>query len=532
MPSRTLSSFTLSDLAFSWPDGEQVFDGVDGVFPGGRTGLVGRNGVGKSTLLRLIAGRLTPDRGSVTVAGDLAYLRQDLTLDPTRTVDAVLGIEPQRKAVHRIESGQGMDDDFAVATGQWDVEERAVATLDRLGLAHVAGTPESLGRTVGTLSGGETMLLGVTAALLAEPQVLLLDEPTNNLDLRAKSRLYAAIDQFAGIAVIVSHDRELLDRMDTIAELRSGELRFFGGNFAHYLDAVDTEQEAARAAVRDARADVRRQSRELVETQTKIDRRQRYGKKTESSIPRILAGERKRQAQASAGKLRGVHADRLDDARRTLTEAEDAVRDDKEIRIDLPDSVVHPGQRVLELDTTLASGQRVELSVIGPERIALVGRNGIGKSTLLRAVSEASPSVPWRSLPQRLDVFDESRTLAQNVADAAPHAADEQIRGRLARFLFRGRDADVPAAALSGGERLRAALATILLAEPPPRLLLLDEPTNNLDLPSLRHLTEALAQFRGALIVAGHDLPFLREIGPTRWLELTEEGLSEIDPPA
>ncbi|WP_417716669.1 ATP-binding cassette domain-containing protein [Rhodococcus gannanensis] len=213
-----------------------------------------------------------------------------------------------------------------------------------------------------------------------------------------------------------------------------------------------------------------------------------------------------------------------------LDEAQEALREDREIRIDLPDSVVHPGQRVVDVDATLRTGQQVEFAVTGPERIALVGRNGVGKTTLLREIVDAPPAVPWRVLPQRLDVFDESRTLAQNVADAAPHATDEQIRARLARFLFRGRGADVAAAALSGGERLRAALATVLLAEPAPRLLLLDEPTNNLDLPSVAHLTEALSQFRGAVIVISHDTAFLREIGITRWVELTESGLDEVDP--
>ena len=521
----------LSDLTFSWPDGDPVFDGLDAAFGSGTTGLVGLNGAGKSTLLRLIAGELAPDRGSVTVHGSLAYLRQDLALDPNRRVDAILGIESARKALHRIESGAGTDEDFAVAAGHWDIEERAVATLDRLGLAHIAPSTEALGRTVGTLSGGETMLLGLTAALLVDPQVLLLDEPTNNLDLAAKARLYTAVGQFPGTAIVVSHDREMLERMDSIAELRRGEVRMFGGNFSAYRATVDAEQEAARAAVRDARSDVRKQGRELVEAQTKIARRVRYGKKMEGSVPRILAGERKRQAQVSAGKLRGSHIDKLEEARQTLTEAEELIRDDREIRIDLPDTAVHPGQQVIELeDVTLACGPTVSLTVSGPERIALVGRNGIGKTTLLRAIADAGPRVPWRSLPQRLDIFDGDRTVAQNVADAAPHATPEQIRARLARFLFRGDAADTRASALSGGEQLRAALAMILLAEPAPRLLMLDEPTNNLDLPSLAHLTSALAEFRGALVVASHDLPFLREFGATRWLELTEDGLHEVDP--
>ncbi|MEO7078521.1 MAG: ATP-binding cassette domain-containing protein, partial [Rhodococcus sp. (in: high G+C Gram-positive bacteria)] len=132
----------------------------------------------------------------------------------------------------------------------------------------------------------------------------------------------------------------------------------------------------------------------------------------------------------------------------------------------------------------------------------------------------AGPSVPWQCLPQRLDVFDESRTVFENVADVAPHASNEQIRAQLARFLFRGHDSDAVTSTLSGGERLRAALARILLAEPPPKLLMLDEPTNNLDIAGRAHLTEALATYEGALVVASHDLPFLRGLAPTRWIEL------------
>jgi ATPase subunit of ABC transporter with duplicated ATPase domains len=175
----------------------------------------------------------------------------------------------------------------------------------------------------------------------------------------------------------------------------------------------------------------------------------------------------------------------------------------------------------------LANGPVVSLAVRGPERLAITGRNGVGKTTLLRRITMEPPRVPWRLLPQRLDIFDEHRTVYDNVADAAPHAAPERIRAQLARFLFRGAAADVPAAALSGGERLRAALAVLLLAEPAPGLLILDEPTNNLDSPSLGHLTQALAAYRGALLVVSHDQRFLDEIGVTRQLELTPAGLVE-----
>ncbi|GAB2517523.1 ABC-F family ATP-binding cassette domain-containing protein [Nocardia heshunensis] len=525
-----ISVISISDLTFGWPDGTPVFEGLDAQLGPGHIGLVGANGAGKSTLFRLVTGELRAARGSVSVSGRVGYLRQDLGLATGQRVDEVLGLAGIRKALHRIESGSGDDGDFDLVGNSWDIEERAVALLARLGLHYVAGDIADLDRRLDTLSGGETVLLGLVAELLREPEVLLLDEPTNNLDQVARQRLYEVVGQFPGTVLTVSHDRELLDRVDTIAELRQGEIRLFGGNFSEYERIIAVEQEAARAAVRDARSDVRKQARELVEARIKLDRRLRTGAKAEEEkrVPKIVAHNRKREAQVAAGKLRNNHIGKVEGARDHLSEMQERVRDDREIRVELPDTRLYPGQDVLELDEVrLACGPTVTLKVTGPERIALTGRNGIGKTTLLHRIQQDGPKVAWRMLPQRLDVFDESRSVFENVAAAAPHASAEQIRAQLARFLFRGGDADVLAGALSGGERLRAALAMLLLAEPAPKLLLLDEPTNNLDLPSLAHLTEALAAFQGALIVVSHDPRFLSDIGVTRRLELTADGLVE-----
>jgi ATPase subunit of ABC transporter with duplicated ATPase domains len=307
-----MTNLSFSDLTFSWPDGTPVFDGLDAVLGPGHIGLVGSNGAGKSTLLRLIAGELTPARGSVTVTGRLGYLRQDLGLDDGQRVDAVLGIAETRKALHRIESGIGEEADFDTVGSQWDVEEGAIALLGRLGLHYLADSTEQLDRGLETLSGGETVLLGLVAQLLRDPDVLLLDEPTNNLDQVARQRLYEVVAQFYGAVLTVSHDRELLDRMTTIAELRQGELRSFGGNFSEYERIIEAEQEAARAAIRDARSDVRKQARELVEARIKLDRRLRYGQKMwdTNREPKIVMAERKRQAQVSAGKLRNNHIEK------------------------------------------------------------------------------------------------------------------------------------------------------------------------------------------------------------------------------
>jgi ATPase subunit of ABC transporter with duplicated ATPase domains len=522
---------TCSSLTFAWPDGTGVLDDFQLAVGPGRTGLTGLNGSGKSTLLRLIAGDLTPTDGTVRTTGEVGYLPQNLVLDTALRVDQVLGIAATRAALHAIEAGDPSEEHFTAVGDDWDVEERARATLDQLGLGHVG-----LDRTIGEVSGGEGVLLRLAALLLARPDVLLLDEPTNNLDLYARRRLYEAVAAWSGVMVVVSHDRELLELVDQIADLRDGEVTWYGGNFSAYEGALAVEQEAAERMVRVAEADVQRQKRELADAQIKLARRKRYGQKMWDSKrePKIVMGARKRAAQESAGKHRIMHTEKLTEAKERLDEAVDAVRDDDEIRIELPYTKVHPGRGVLRLsELRLRYGAEVkgEFEVRGPERIALVGRNGAGKTTLLRTITgelapdagEAVAEVPLRFLPQRLDVLDDGLSVVENVARFAPDATNNRIRARLARFLFRGARADQLAGTLSGGERFRAALAALLLAEPAPQLLMLDEPTNNLDMASVRKLTAALESYEGALIVVSHDVPFLESIGITRWLLLDGE---------
>ncbi|MET8418399.1 ABC-F family ATP-binding cassette domain-containing protein [Streptomyces sp. NPDC005134] len=529
--SAPMTHIACSSLSFAWPDGSEVFDDFQLAVGPGRTGLIGLNGCGKSTLLRLIAGELTPADGRIRTLGEIGYLPQNLVLDTALRVDAALGVADTRAALHAIEAGDVRDEWFAAVGDDWDVEERARATLDQLGLGHIG-----LDRTIGELSGGECVLLRLAAHLLARPGVLLLDEPTNNLDLYARRRLYEAIDAWTGVLVVVSHDRELLERVDQIADLRDGQVTWHGGNLTAYEEALAVEQEAAERMVRVAEADVQRQKRELADAQIKLARRKRYGQKMWDTKrePKAVMGNRKRAAQVSAGKHRVLHTEKLAEARERLGEAVEAVRDDDEIRVELPHTKVHPGQGVLVLrDLELVHGTRVrgEFEVRGPERIALVGRNGAGKTTLLRtlagelapAAGEATAHLPLRFLPQRLDVLDDGLSVVENVAWFAPDATENRIRAKLAHFLFKGARADRPAGTLSGGERFRAALAALLLAEPAPQLLLLDEPTNNLDMASVRRLTAALESYEGALIVASHDVPFLESLGITRWLLLDGE---------
>jgi len=536
------ASLVCAGIHFSWPDGQPLLQDFDLVVGPGRTGLIGLNGAGKSTLLRLLAGELGPESGTVKVVGTLGHLPQNLILDADLPVAEALGIAGTRDALHAIERGEATEENFALVGDDWDVEERARATLDRLGLSAVR-----LERRVGELSGGESVLLGLAGQILRRPDILLLDEPSNNLDREARQHLYDAVSTWKGALVVVSHDRELLELVDRIADLRDGEIRWHGGNFSSYEAALAVEQEAAERMLRVAESDVRRQQRELVETQVKLGRRKRYGQKMfdNKREPRAVMMERKRQAQVSSGKLRIEQEEKVTEARERLAAAESAVREDDEIRVDLAASEVPAGRTVLTLRGVrppyTAEGVRIDLDLRGPERVALVGGNGAGKTTLLRTITgqlaplagEIDREVPMRFLPQRLDVLDDGLSVVGNVARFAPSVTDNEIRARLARFLFRGGRAEQQVATLSGGERFRATLAALMLADPAPQLLLLDEPTNNLDLASVRQLATALVSYRGALIVVSHDLPFLHSIGITRWLRLDRtSGITPQSPTA
>ncbi|NKY88179.1 ribosomal protection-like ABC-F family protein [Nocardia veterana] len=531
----------VSNLSFAWPDDTPVFQDLSFSVPGGRTGLVAPNGAGKTTLLRLLAGELTPRSGSVTVAGVLGYLPQNLPLTSDLTVAEVLGIAPVLAALAAVESGDTDEAHFTTIGTDWDVEERTRAQLDRLGLGAVA-----FDRRLHTLSGGQVVSLGLAAQLLRRPDVLILDEPTNNLDLDSRHRLYDVLSDWNGCLLVVSHDRELLDRTDRIAELHDGEIRYYGGNFTAYEQAVDAERAVAEKNIRSAEQEVKREKRELQQARERAARRASNAQRNLSSagLPKIFAGTMKRNAQQSAGRANDTHAARLDAARNRLDEAGRALREEQRIVLQLPDTEVPAGRTLFTAhgirfrfgDRDLFTGPGADLTIRGPERIALTGPNGAGKSTLLRLVEgELTPDSGTVTradgriayLSQRLDLLDPDRTVAENLTRAAPHLPAAERMNLLARFLFRGSRAHLPVRALSGGERLRATLACVLFAEPAPHLLLLDEPTNNLDLVSVGQLVGALDAYRGALVVVSHDERFLAEVRVSRRLRLADGRLTE-----
>jgi ATPase subunit of ABC transporter with duplicated ATPase domains len=440
----------------------------------------------------------------------------------------LLGISHILTALRAIEQGDVDQAHFDAIGDDWDIETRAGRSLEAIGFRG-----DDLGRRVGTISGGEAMLVAVTGLSLRRTPITLLDEPTNNLDRRARQALRELIDDWTGTLIVVSHDLELLEHMEVTAELHAGRLETFGGPYSEWKARLELDQTAAAQAARSAQQALKVEKRQRVEAETKLARRERTAKRTQQSggIPKILAGNRASRAQASAGAMRAGMDDKVAAAQAALDAADARVRDEEHIHLTLPDPDVPRARRIAELRDATQS-----IVVQGPERVALVGGNGVGKSTLLHRLLDSTKGAPGAHpdgtlltdrvgfLPQRLDRLEDSHSAIDNVRRVAPRMPPGDIRNQLARLLIRGSAAERPVSTLSGGERFRVQLATLLLMDPPPQLLILDEPTNNLDIASVEQLAEALDAYRGAVIIVSHDDHFLERIGVDMVLELPGDG--------
>ncbi|HEY3796844.1 MAG TPA: ABC-F family ATP-binding cassette domain-containing protein [Caulobacteraceae bacterium] len=523
------SLITLDGLTQLTPDGRVLFDNLTLAFGRERTGLVGRNGVGKTTLLRLILGELTPAAGAVRVDARVTVLRQSFAPPPGAALADLLGAAEPLAQLARIEVGQGSDDDLASA--DWELPQRLEATQAEFGLG---GLP--LDRPAASLSGGQATRAALAALVLAQPDFILLDEPTNNLDADGRAAVAGLLERWRGGALVVSHDRALLRRVDRILELTSLGAELYGGGYDLYAARkAEAEAAAGRELDRAERA-VAQVERGVQAAAERKQKRDAAGKRSRArrDAPKMLLDAKAERAENSGGAQNRL-AERLRaEAAQDLADAEARVERVRRLAFALPPSGLPAAKTVLSFDDVAFAWpdgvpvlRGVSFRMVGPERVAVAGGNGAGKTTLIRlAVGDLAPSAGVRRgvdavlLDQRAALLDDDETLIANFQRLNPAADDNAAHAALARFLFRNVTALKLAGALSGGERLRAALACTLMAAHPPQLIVLDEPTNHLDLESIAAVEAALAGYDGALLVASHDPEFLAAIGVVRRIEL------------
>jgi ATPase subunit of ABC transporter with duplicated ATPase domains len=526
---------TLDSVAARTPDGNTLFDNLSLAFGRERTGLVGRNGVGKSTLLRLIAGTQPPAEGAVSRVGTIGVLDQRHDPAPGETAADTLSVARPLAVLRRVLAGEGSVSDMGEA--DWALEDRLNDALAQVGLSGL-----DLHRRTANLSGGQQTRLRLAGLLLDRPDLLLLDEPTNHMDAEGRALITGVLERWEGGAVVVSHDRTLLGRVDRIVELSSLGAAAYGGNWELYAERKAADREAAERSLAAAETDAARavaEGQRRAEVQARRDSAGRR-KGMKGDMPKILLGKRAESAETSGARNTRLAARQSARAEADLAVARARVERARLLSIPMPSTGLASGKTVLEMGDVrfaFAGAERVigpvSLRISGPERIAITGPNGAGKTTLLKLMAGAlEPTSGVVRRPVRAALLDQDaailkpdETLIEAWRRLNPEGSPNDAHAALARFLFRNVEARRVAGSLSGGERLRAALACVMTGARPPQLLILDEPTNHLDLDSVAAVEAALNAYDGALAVVSHDPVFLEQIGVTRSVTLSSEGL-------
>jgi ATPase subunit of ABC transporter with duplicated ATPase domains len=520
-----MSAITLSNLTWSTPEGVPLFQNIELSFGRERAGLVGRNGVGKTTLLRLIAGELAPQSGSIAVFGTLGMLRQ---ANGSGAIADLFDAGEALALLRRAEAGETTMEELAEA--DWTLEPRIEAALAQVQLDVPLDTP------LASLSGGQRTRASLAAAVFAEPDFLLLDEPTNNLDRDGRDAVLALLAGWRAGAIVVSHDRELLEAMDAIVELTSLGATRYGGNWSAYRERKAIQLAAARHDLADAEkriADAARTAQTQAERKARKDGAGKR-KAAKGDMPKILLGMMKNNAENSSGENARIAERQRAEAREAATAARERIEILQPLTVALPPSGLPANRTVLEIEDVTGGYDRVilsgiSLSIQGPERVAVTGPNGSGKSTLLALVTGRLK--PWHGiiratdriamLDQHASLLDSALSIRDNFTRLNPGATENACRAALARFMFRADAALQIVGTLSGGQMLRAGLACTLGSETPPWLLILDEPTNHLDIDSIEAVEAGLRAYDGALLVVSHDAAFLEAIGIERRVALS-----------
>jgi ATPase subunit of ABC transporter with duplicated ATPase domains len=527
-------SIILSDLSWSRPDGRPLFSHLDLSFGAERAGLVGRNGVGKTTLLNLISGALPVQTGHISVTGTLGILRQTVQVGSAETLADLFGVTDALVILRRAEAGEAVADDFDNA--DWTLEARMSAALARVGLDAVPGTRLS------ALSGGQRTRTGLAALVFSAPDFLLLDEPTNNLDREGRQAVLDLLTGWRGGAIVVSHDRELLESMDAIVELTSLGATRYGGNWSHYRERKALELAAAQADLADAEKRIDAAARAAQTAAERKARKDSAGQKkaAKGDAPRILLGAMKNRSENTGGDSVRLAERQRQEAQAAAIEARERIEILQPLSVFVPPTGLPASRTVLQIDGVTAGyqGQPVirdfSMTLTGPERVAVTGPNGSGKTTLLALIT--GKLQPWTGtvrvtdsfalLDQSVSLLDPALSIRDNFRRLHPQSDENSCRAALARFMFRADAALQVVSTLSGGQMLRAGLACVLGGAVPPDLLILDEPTNHLDIDSIEAVEAGLRAYDGALLVVSHDEAVLEAIGMTRRIVFLPSGPS------
>ena len=526
---------TLQNISYNHPNKDLLFYNVNlTINRHDKVALIGNNGIGKSTLLGIMAGILKPSKGTVHAQGTRYYIPQLFGQHNHLSISEALKINKKLKALKEILSGKVDEANLTLLDDDWTLEERCRHALDFWQLDDL-----DLDQKVGSLSGGQKTRVFLAGISIHQPGIILMDEPDNHLDEGNRRRLYDFVQTTTSTLVVVSHNRELLKQLQPVYELSREGITVYGGDYEFYVRQKMIEKDALREDIRNKEKALRKAKlvkQKALEKKQKLDARGRK-KQEKAGMPKVAMNALKNNAEKSTARMKGIHTEKTDNISRQLHRLRKSLPGLDEMKFDFDNSSLHTGKVLIDAKhINFGYGQKMlwdqplDIMITSGERIAVKGPNGSGKTTLVKMIlGEIEPKVgfihrfctkavyidqDYAIIDDKLSVYDQA--LQFNSTALQEH----EIKTRLNRFLFTKNHWGKPCAVLSGGEKMRLMLCCLTISSRAPDLIILDEPTNNLDIQNMEILTTAINDYQGTLIVIAHDQYFLDEINIKRSIDL------------
>ena len=539
---------SIQQISYIHPDKEILFSDLNfSISKGQRLGLVGNNGCGKSTLMQIIAGQLSPSNGTVVRPDDIYYIPQHFGQYDSLTIAQALRIDRKQQALHAILAGDASNENFMILNDDWNIEERSMAALDTWGLGEF-----TLSYPIYLLSGGEKTRVFLAGTVIHNPSVVLMDEPTNHLDLSGRKRLYGWVEKCHSTLLVVSHDRTLLDLLPEICELEKHQITYYGGNYEFYKKQKMIMQQALQQRIEEKDKALKLAQKISRETAKRRDKQNVHGEKAniKKGVPRIILNALQSKSEQSTSKLSSIHQEKTEKLVNERNQLRSSLSSVTTLKTDFNSSPLHRGKILVTAKEINFSYQNdwntntdrstdnypdpnqpknflwqspISFQIRSGDRITIEGNNGSGKTTLLKLITgQIQPltgslfkaEFTYIYLNQEYSIIDDRKSiLEQAYIFNTRNLPEHELKTILNRYLFPATVWEKPCKKLSGGEKMRLAFCSLMINNNTPDMFILDEPTNNLDIQSIDIITSTIKNYAGTVIAISHDSYFIKEIG-------------------
>lgn len=526
---------TLQHLSYILPNKDLLFSNINlAVNNHDKIALIGNNGVGKSTLLKIIAGELAFDEGQLEVDSEPYYIPQIFGQYNHLRVAQALRIDQKLNALKEILEGKTTEENFNLLNDDWTIEDRCKEALHYWQMDTL-----DLSLKMEALSGGQKTKVFLAGILIHQPKLVLLDEPSNHLDTISRRLLFDFVISTKSTLIVVSHDRKLLNLLETVCELNKSEIRVYGGNYDFYAGQKKIENNVLSQNIQSKEKALRKAKEKERETLTRQKKLDAKGKKkqTKAGMGKAMMDKMKNDAENSSSRIKDVHAEKIGGISQELSTLRSTLPDIDKMKVGFDNSALYKGKILFTAkeinygyNTHLLWKDNVNFQIASGERIALKGQNGSGKTTLVKLILgslEPQKGTLYRAdnksiyIDQDYSLLDSTLKVYEQAQRFNTTALQEhEVKTRLNRFLFGKEDWEKPCVTLSGGERMRLMLCCLTISNQSPDTIMLDEPTNNLDIQNIQLLTAAINEYQGTLLVISHDETFLEQINIERTIEL------------